>query len=626
MTDKKINRNDPCPCGSGKKYKQCCQHNDAANSPAAKNRLLESVPDLFKQALKYQDNQQLNEAESIYERILDINPKHVDSLYHLGIIKIKISQSRIAIDLLQKAVHLEPSSKNYCTLAQAYQSTKQNDEALECLNTAIKLNPGDAIAYNNLGGHLLSIHHHQEAIETLQKSIALDRQQDAAFTNLGLCAMKLGKYQEAVHFFQQAIKLNPRQIQYTKSLLFCLCFDRVAFSNTYLNAAHQFDALLQSRATPYKEWPLTHNTTTPLRVGFVSGDLRQHPVGYFLESILQHINSSKISLFAYNTQPYEDDLTLKIRPYFAQWASIFPLNDAQAAQQIHNDGIHILIDLSGYTGGSRLPMFAYKPAPVQLSWLGYFASTGLSFIDYFLADPPSVPPHHRSQFTETVWYLPHTRLCFTPPSSDTAQAVSPLPALTHGFVTFGCFQSYGKINHTMLKLWASILQQCPNSRMIFKNSAMQDSLSKKEFISRLLDVNIPLERVVLEDISSRHLYLAAYSQVDFMLDTFPYPGGTTTCEALWMGVPTVTLAGNTLLERQGMSMLTCVGLNDWIAYDEDDYIQKAVSHAHDLSALNILRLTLREKMRISPLVDAPRFANDFENALHEMWHDKSLKA
>ena len=417
-------------------------------------------------------------------------------------------------------------------------------------------------------------------------------------------------------------QINPYLELPYHSLLYCLYFSDSAFPQEYLQEAQRFQRLLTAQAMPYSTWnhPSFDNSHT-LRVGFVSGDFKNHPVGYFLENLINALDSSKIELFAYSSQDYEDALTARIKPKFHQWTNITSLDDPLAAEKIHNDGIHILIDLAGYTAHNRLSLFAWKPAPVQVSWLGYFASTGMTFIDYFLADPISVPEQNRAHFTEKVWYLPKTRLCFTPPSPDIAQESTPLPALSNGFVTFGCFQTISKMTDPILALWTKILRRCPNSQLMIKNHQIKDLISKQDLMTQLKKHHIPLECIVFEEGSPREDYLAAYGRVDFILDTFPFTGGTTTCEALWMGVPTLTLTGNTLLERQGMSLLSCVGLEDWIATNEEDYINKAVNHAKQLDKLAQLRGQLRPQMRESPLMDAPLFASDFTHALQEIWQD-----
>jgi predicted O-linked N-acetylglucosamine transferase (SPINDLY family) len=373
-------------------------------------------------------------------------------------------------------------------------------------------------------------------------------------------------------------------------------------------------------SAPFSSW-IAPASDERLRIGFVSGDLVNHPVGYFVESLLAELDPARLEVFAYPTQPVSDDLTARIRPHFAAWKPLYGRSDESAATLIHGDGIDVLIDLSGHTAHNRLPVFAWKPAPVQVSWLGYFATTGVPGIDYLLADEVSVPPEHRSHFTETVWYLPDTRLCFTPPATDVA--VAPLPALANGYVTFGSFQNLAKLGDEVLKAWAGIMTSMPAARLRLQNKQLADPGVRERLLERLCRAGIGAGRVALHGPMLRRDYLAAHAEVDLILDTFPFPGGTTTCEALWMGVPTLTLAGDRLIARQGASLLAAAGLTAWIAHSEAEYIDKALAFAGDLPALAALRTTLRDRVLRSPLFDARRFASNFERALREMWRRRS---
>lgn len=624
MNIQKLNRNDPCHCGSGKKYKQCCQTLDESNAKkdASKAQLREAVPALFKQATHHQQLGQLEKAEDFYQKILTIWPKHPTTLQNLGIIALQTQRPAMAVELLRKAADLEPSAQHYCNLAQALSINMQNSEAIEYLHKSIALNPSYAIAINSLGALLSTEHRYEEALPYFYKALTFNPKDDQSLHNLGYCLMRQSKYAEAANYLRQAITTNPYIDSYHHCLLFCLCFDRNATPSMYLNEARQLDILLKARAKPYHQWNTPYSPNQPLRVGLVSGDFKNHPVGYFLERVVSHLNKSHIELIAYDTQTLEDELTARIKPHFKQWVNIATLNDALAAQKIHDDGIHILIDLAGYTENNRISLFAWQPAPIQVSWLGYFASTGLSCIDYFLADIVSVPPTNHSHFSEKIYYLPKTRLCFSPPTDDIPQEVNTLPAINNGFITFGCFQDFSKVNDHMINLWASILQACPQSKLMFKNHQLKDSHTKKQILESLKKFGISANRIILEEGGTRAHYFAAYHSVDLMLDTFPFPGGTTTCEALWMGVPTLTLAGSTLLERQGVAMLSCVGLDDWVAHSEDEYIEKAITHALNVKNLSLLRATLRQTMQSSPLVDATRFAKNLEQAFQGMWQEK----
>ena len=621
MNHKTVSRNDPCPCGSGKKYKQCCQSRESANSPAAKARLLESVPELFKKAYTTFAEGNAKKAEELYLEILSIHPKHIDSLHNIGVIALTSHRPEMAIEYLRKAVKLNPSAVFYHHLAIAYSNVQQHDEAVACLHKSIELNPGYAEGYNDLGLAMRATHNYNEAIQFFSKAISITSNNDTFIGNLACCYTDIGDDKLAIEWFSKAIAINPNFHTHHQNLLLALSHRDREFPTSYLAAAHHFDQILKKQTTPYQNWLCAPvNCDSPLRIGLVSGDFYNHPVGHFLESFLMHLNHNNIQAFAYTSNFFQhDDLTARIKPHFFQWQDISSLNNEQAAAKIHEDGIHILIDLSGHSANNRLPLFAYKPAPIQLSWLGFFASTGLSCMDYFVSDILSSPPETLSHFTEKVWLLPETRLCFSAPAAHVTQDVSPLPALSNGYITFGCFQAFNKINDTVLSAWIKILHQIPDSKILFKNHQIKDEKVKHSFLRSFKKHNIRLDRIILEEGGSRSNYLSAYAHVDFMLDTFPYTGGTTTCEALWMGVPTLTLTGNTLIKKQGLSILTTAGLENWITYDEEQYIGKALAMANNIPYLAELRQRLREQTQASPLMDAARFADKFKNMLSEMW-------
>jgi protein O-GlcNAc transferase len=369
-----------------------------------------------------------------------------------------------------------------------------------------------------------------------------------------------------------------------------------------LEEARNYGRIVAGKAERFSAWQCAAPPDR-LRVGLVSGDLCDHPVAYFLENLLVQLDHDRIELIAYPTRHKQDDLTARIRRHFSAWKPLTGLSDEAAARLIHADGVHVLIDMSGHTGYNRLPVFAWKPAPVQVTWLGYFATTGVAEMDYLLADEAGVPAARQAQFTETVWYLPDTRLCFSAPGVELP--VAPLPALSKGRFTFGNFQNLAKVGDEVLAAWGDILSALPDARLRIQTYQ--------------LDVHGSAQRAA---------YLAAHAEVDMILDTFPYPGGTTTCEALWMGVPTLTLAGDSLLARQGASLLSAAGLAQWVANSQEEYVAKAVAFASDLPELAALRAGLREQVLASPLFDAPRFARHFEEALWGMWrawNDKQQK-
>jgi protein O-GlcNAc transferase len=299
---------------------------------------------------------------------------------------------------------------------------------------------------------------------------------------------------------------------------------------------------------------------------------------------------------------------------------IYRQTDVQAASAIHELGIHILFDLSGHSNGNRLPVFAYRPAPVQVSWLGYFATTGVPEMDYFLGDPIMSPESEQHHFTEKLWSLPKTWLCLKPPTDSVF--VSDLPALTNGFVTFGCFGNFSKMNDEVILVWSKILKTMIHAKLHLKSKQYADPEVIKIAHEKFAAHGVAAERLICEGPSLRSGYFEAYNSIDIVLDTFPYPGGTTSVDALWMGVPVLTLKGDRFLSHLGESIATTAGQKDWIAEDHDDYVNKALQFATDLGQLANLRSALRDRVLMSPLFDTSQFAKDFENTLWSLWHEK----
>ena len=387
-----------------------------------------------------------------------------------------------------------------------------------------------------------------------------------------------------------------------------------------LEEAKIFGEIAARQANSITSWNNAPDPERCLRVGFVSADLNFHPVGFFIEGVLHALasrDSGKLDIFAYTNNSRVDGVSQRIKSLCHHWTEVFGLMDYELAELIQKDEIDILIDLSGHSGRNRLPVFAWKPAPIQVTWLGYFATTGLEAIDYLIADPWTLPESEEANFTESIWRLPDTRLCFTPP--DTNVVIRPLPALAEKTITFGCFNNLNKMNDTVIAVWARLLTEVPNSRLYLKARQLYRPSAHAEVIERFKRHGILPSRLVLEGPEERANYLAAYNRVDIALDPFPYTGGTTTAEALWMGVPVLTMSGKHFLARQGVGLLMNAGLPDWIASDPDDYVARAVSHANDLEGLADLRTRLRAQVLSSPVFDAARFAMHFEAALRGMW-------
>lgn len=574
--------------------------------------------------LVLQSQGRLDEAVQCYRRAIGSKLDMAEAWNGLG--SAFLAQSRFAdsAESYRQAIKLKPDlTEAHCNLGYALHMLKQPDQAMACYRKALELESDYVPAHNNLSLVLAEQGLADEAIEGLHRAVKLKPDDPSIRLHLGCVLRDAGRLDESIEQFRQTQQLQPDGTVALDNTLFIMTYDAAYSPDDYVREARRYGRLLtaQARKSVVTSPAPSKRNGDSLRVGLVSGDLRDHPVGYFLENVLSHLDPDRINLVAYPTTREEGQLTARIRPHFSLWRPLVGLDDHEAADRIRDDGIDILIDLAGHTANNRLSLFAWKPAPVQVTWLGYWASTGVAEIDFILADPVSVPASCESQFTEAVWRLPDTRLCPSP--LDDSPAVAPLPALENRHLTFGTYQHLSKLNDSIFALWARIFAALPDARLRIQNKQLLSRPTREQLLANLARHGISGDRVDMYGHADRIAYLESYEDVDIILDTFPYPGGTTTCEALWMGVPTLTLAGNTMLSRQGASLLSCAGLSDWIASDVNQYVELAIKHASDIAALAKLRQSLREQALASPLFDGSRFARNLEKALFGMWRQKT---
>jgi len=561
------------------------------------------------------------ESELALRRALEIEPDNAETLNQFGVVLQQQGKLAAAADQYRRAITLRPDLPGaYGNLGLTLFELDRVPEAIDMYRRGLAVRPL-ATTHDNLGIALQRVGAIDEAIEQYQMALAIDPDNLNTRCNLGAALADGRGPLPAIAAYRDILAIKPDHIVTHSNLLFNLSYDGTTTPEEYLVEARRLEEKLSREVLP--RLPLG-TRPRPLRVGFVSGDLRGHPVGYFLEGVIDGMDHERFELFAYSTSPTEDALTQRLKRKFSGWRLIKMLTDEQSARAIRDDRIDVLVDLAGHTGLNRLPVFAWRPAPVQVSWLGYFASTGLRCMDFILADPWCVPVGTESAFTEQVWRLPDTRLCFTPPADDAAPVVADLPALANGYVTFGCFQRMPKVNDKVMALWGRVFERMPTARLLLKSQQLARPSFVEQTLARLAEVGISANRVIAQPPSGRLDYLAAHAKVDIILDTFPYTGGTTTCEALWMGVPTLTLAGRSMLERQGVAMMSSAGLPDWVAQTPDEYVDKAVEFAMATDELARLRRRLREHVRGSPMFDTRRFVAHFQDALEGMWD--SVKA
>jgi len=606
-------------------------------------------------ALQHHQNGNFPEAETLYRQVLDVAPGHFDALHMLGVLAHQAGYPEDAVKYIGKAVRIDKKhAAAFNHLGAAYRALGQLQEAEKCYRSALKLNYDFAEAHYNLANLLTDLKRFKEAEAAYKKAIkfktdyaeaycnlgavlvelgklseaektclcALENKQNyaAAYYNLGRAKLKLGKADEAEQSYRLSIKLQPDNAEAYCNLMFAMNYFPKHTALDLLTLAKKYGVVASRKVKkPFSFW---HCSADPkvLRVGIVSGDIGEHPVGYFLEGLLSNIDAEHIEFIAYSTVDRTDVLSACLKRNFVKWQLLSAHSDEEAAKLIWSDGIHILLDLSGHTENNRLPMFAWKPAPVQVTWLGYSGTTGLEQMDYVVGDPCVMPDSDKQLYVEKVWQLPESYLCFTPPKYQLS--VAKLPAAEQGALTFGCFNNLAKINGKVIKLWSCILEKLPASKLFLRNEYLSDPAACENIVKLFGENGIDSCRLILEGkYTARVDMFNAYNGVDIALDPFPYNGTTTTVESLWMGVPVLTLRGDHFVSRVGVSILANVGLTDWIAADEDDYVAKAVRFASDIEGLARLRSGLRQQLLASPVCDAPRFARHFEDALWGMWRE-----
>ena len=544
-------------------------------------------------------------------------PGYGKALYTLAVLLAAEGKPVEAVELLRQALKLLPDDVRVLNaLGVALQQQGRDDEAARCYRRALELDPCHEEARVNLAG-LLKEHAMLCAAEReLVEGLRLRPESVRLLFNRGNVLQFQGRSLDAVAAYREALRLDPEHLGALQNLLFALQYsprhgDREIFQ-AHLSAGRK--ALFRPPPPPRFADPRNCNGRR-IRIGYLSPDFRDHAVARFIEPVLPHHDKQRFEIFCYANVASPDLTTRRLKGFGVQWRDIWGLSDEHAAGMIAGDGIDILIDLAGHSAGNRLPLCALRPAPLQGTWIGYPATTGLSQIDFRISDPFADPPGAADlMHSERLLRLPRCFSCYLP-HADSPE-VGALPLAGRGEVTFGSFNNLAKATPEVIALWGRVLLAVPNSRMLMKCRPLDDpevcARIKREFARAGVDP----ARVTLQggDRTSRE-HLAQYHKVDIALDTFPYNGTTTTCEALWMGVPVVTLAGTRHAARTGVSILTNCGFPGLVADGEEGYVAIARHLAQNPLKLLALRRELRPRLEASPLMDAPGFTRELEDAL-----------
>ncbi|MGB2881116.1 MAG: tetratricopeptide repeat protein [Rhodoferax sp.] len=568
----------------------------------------------------------LDEAARYFRTAIQLKPDYAFAYNNLGQALFRQGDNKAAIDCYRTAIKLQANYADaHYNLGLALQDMGDLGAAQAAYLEAIRIRPAYELAHYNLGNLYAQVQNPDAAIAAYRQALSIRPTNNKAHTNLGNVLLKLGQPETALICFREGLRLDPQDVFSHSNVLLAMNY-AAGYSAHDIFCEHlEFG---QNHAHKLRRIGTDINHTDidrKLRVGYVSGDFRWHAVAYFVDAVLQHHDHQAFELFGYSNTATEDAVTQRLKGHFDHWRNIRALDDDHAAELIARDKIDILVDLSGHTADNRLLVFARKPAPIQVTWLGYPNTTGLQAMDYRLTDGYAEPEGMTEQYNvEKLWRLPDVFCCYTPCAdkperrSSPELNVQPTPALKNGYVTFGCFNNLAKMSPPVVALWARLLREVPRARLMLEAAGLDTDAQRKHVREQFAVHGIHTDRLVLLGRTPEQQYVL-YHEVDIALDPFPCNGGTTSFDTLWMGVPLVTLAGHTFVSRMGVSLLSTLGLTELIAQTEDQYIAIAKGLVSNLDSLNELRLDLRPRMETSALLDQTRFTKNMEAALRGMW-------
>lgn len=615
---------------------------------------MNEIDRLFYSASEFFTAGKLDEAFSCYTKIISKDAQNLRALHALGVVSFQSQNIPSAISYLQKLLGIQPEfQRAWISLAMIQKSLGLLNAARLSYLFAEKINPDSIELLLGLGALYHEINMFQESNLYLMRLLAIDSNNYHAYYELGVCYGKQQKYSEALQYFDKALKLNPAfpEVYVKRSTIFFSCGDipkanrdlknaiRIKPDSTIARSLLSFSLHYEPGTAPSAVFAVScawakvakskinrkidsySNSSEfdrPLRIGFVSPDLRRHPVGFFVQSFMLLYDSEQFKVFCYSDVCCEDEISRTLIDAVEGWRRVKGVSDDKLSELILQDRIDILVDLAGHTKDNRLNVFIIKPAPVQATWAGYVGTTGLDTIDYLISDRFQSPDGAEKNTAEQIVRMPDGYVCFMPP--EDAPEVGALPALTNGYITFGCFNNVAKLSESAVLLWSKVLKLLPSSKLFIKNPSFGEQEVVNRYIGLFESQGIAVSRILVEGRSAPDEMLARYSQIDIQLDTIPYSGGLTTLESLWMGVPVITLPGLLFSSRHSFSHLMNAGLPEFVATSEDDYVTIACNLASNIEKLSELRQSLRGKMATSPVCDGFTFTANLQNAFRQMWY------
>ncbi len=563
----------------------------------------------------------LGGAAAAFQRVLAIDPAHPFGNYNYARLAFVRDDNAKALALVDAALKARPEFPQALVVrSNVLDALERRDDAIEAMRAALALQPDDAGGWFNLALMLQKAGRPDEAAPALEQSVQRVPDNLASLELSMRIRLVQGFSEEALTLLQTITRRDPTGWAHRS-------FELMVMNNVeditpqQLFQRHLDFGRDMERAVPvrFDRWPARGDAGRRLRIGYVSRDLQMHPVSFFLAPVIEHHDRSRVEVFCYSYGDSRDQLTERLRKATDHWRECGALSDDAFADAIHADGIDVLVDLVGHTGQPRLGIFCQRPAPVQVSWLGYLSTTGLARIDYRLSDDRADPPAlAQPMHTERLVALPASQWCYQP-LHDVPVDLAP-PFERNGHVTFGSFNATTKVTKPMCRRWAQVLLRVPGARLLIGD--VKSDRRKTEVRAEFERLGVAADRIEFLPRVSVDKYLDLYNRVDIAFDTYPYGGGTTTLDALWMGAPVVAAMGGSSVSRSAASVLRYLGMDEWIAADIDGYVDLAVARANDLDGLRHQRRTLRERMAGSALTDVPRFVRDLEAAYRAMWLER----
>ena len=598
----------------------------------------------FNMATCLEKSGNIDAAIGAYLKGFRINPNNAIEYCNLGNLYLRNEKPTEAMASFEKAIKIDPDyAEAHMFIGNIFSKFKQDDDAKLSLEKSIELDGNNAHAHFSLATLYARLDLLNDAVSSFEKAIKI--KPDFADANMLLADafIQMRQYDKAMIFYERGIKLQPDCLEHFMGPFFNFsimkdlkpdCLENFSgpffdvsldkgTKSTHGSKVSLFEEELfriyneqiaSTRKFTFNEYK-SQSPSRKIRIGFVSGDLAQHPVAFFLKKLLQHMDKDNFDSCVFCNLEYDNKYMDLVKSYASEWYSIVDIEDADAAKLIHEKSIDILLDLSGHTGRNRLPLFTYRPAPIQAAWLGYWDTTGLKEMDYIIGDPYLLPKEIHHKYSEEVVLLDSCWMCFDPPTFDVP--VAPTPALKNKYVTFGCFQKHQKVTSHTIRVWSKILNEVPGSKMLFKFPTKLKN-SKDNIISNFSENSIDANRLIFLEPSSLEKYYDDYKFIDIALDTFPYPGLTVSCDTLWMGVPVVTKKGDSLLSNLGYTVAINSDQAEFSGQDDSEYIDIAIKLAQDINKLNKDRLDRRQRIIQSNLCDGPSFAKSFEKLMKKI--------